>query len=429
MSDRIVLGGGCLRGEIRMPGDKSVSHRALILGALADGKTEALGLAPGADVRSTRSVLEALGVKIEGSGADATVHGRGLGGLAAHAGELDAGNSGTTMRLMAGALAGHAFLSRLSGDASLCRRPMGRVAVPLRLMGAAVELTKEGTAPFTVVGGELKGREYRMPVPSAQVKSAVMLAGLHAAGRTTVIEPASTRDHTERMLALFGAHAHRDGLAVSVDGGTRLTGTRVDVPGDPSSAAFWVVASALAEGSELVIRGVMANATRTRFLDVLKRMGADVKAEPAGERAGEACVDLVVRGRRRLRATDIRASEVPGLVDEVPILALAAACAEGVSRFSGLDELRHKESDRLAGIAELLGGFGAKARVDGDDLVVEGAPRLSGGCVESLDDHRLAMTGFVAGFLARGETTVSGAECAVISYPSFYDDFLARRVS
>ncbi|HXT00088.1 MAG TPA: 3-phosphoshikimate 1-carboxyvinyltransferase [Elusimicrobiota bacterium] len=426
MSDRTVSGGGRLRGEIRMPGDKSVSHRALILGALADGKTEAKGLAPGADVRSTRGVLEALGIGVDGRGADVTVHGRGLGGLAAHAGDLDAGNSGTTMRLMSGVLAGHDFLSRLSGDASLCRRPMERVAAPLRLMGASVELSKAGTAPMTIVGGELKGREYRMPVPSAQVKSAVLLAGLHGSGRTTVIEPSPTRDHTEKMLALFGARAHREGLAVSVDGGTRLTGARVEVPGDPSSAAFWAVAASLAPDSELVIRGIMANPTRTGFLDVLKRMGADIRREGSSERAGEECVDLVVRAAR-LRATDIPAAEVPGLVDEVPILALAAARAQGTSRFHGLDELRHKESDRLAGIAELLECFGVKARVAGDDLLVEGASKLEGAAVESLDDHRLAMTGFVAGFLARGETTVRGADCAQISYPSFYDDFLARR--
>ena len=428
MSDRTVAGGGRLLGEIRMPGDKSVSHRALILGALADGTTEALGLAPGADVRSTRGVLEALGVKISVQGADATVHGRGLGGFAAHAGELDAGNSGTTMRLMAGVLAGHDFLSRLSGDASLCRRPMERVAAPLRLMGATVELTKEGTAPMTIVGGELKGREYRMPVPSAQVKSAVMLAGLHACGRTTVLEPASTRDHTEKMLGLFGARVHQDGRAVSVEGGTRLTGTRVEVPGDPSSAAFWAVAAALAPGSELAIRGILSNPTRTGFLNVLKRMGAEFRLEKSAERAGEECVDLIVRGGK-LRAADIPAAEVPGLVDEVPILALAAALAAGTSRFSGLDELRHKESDRLAGIAELLECFGVKARVDGDDLLVEGTPHLEGAAVNTLNDHRLAMTGFVAGFLARGETTVRGAECASISYPSFYEDFLSRRAS
>jgi 3-phosphoshikimate 1-carboxyvinyltransferase len=426
MSDRTVSGGGRLRGEIRMPGDKSVSHRALIFGALADGTTEAVGLAPGADVRSTRGVLEALGVKITGDGADASVLGRGLGGLAAHAGDLDAGNSGTTMRLMSGVLAGHDFLSRISGDSSLCRRPMERVAAPLRAMGADIELTKAGTAPMTIIGGELKGREYKMPVPSAQVKSAVMLAGLHAAGRTTVIEPAATRDHTEKMLALFGAHVKREGLAVTVEGGARLTAARVEVPGDPSSSAFWAVAAALSPGSELIVRGIMSNPTRTGFLKVLERMGADIRREKSAARAGEDCVDLVVRGGT-LVATDISASEVPGLVDEVPILALAAACAEGTSRFSGLDELRHKESDRLKGIADLLARFGAKVLVLGDDLIIEGAKHLKGAKVDSLDDHRLAMTGFVAGFLARGETTVLGADCSIISYPSFYDDFLSRR--
>jgi 3-phosphoshikimate 1-carboxyvinyltransferase len=428
MSDRSVAGGGRLRGEVRVPGDKSVSHRALILGALADGVSEAAGLAPGADVRSTRGVLQALGVSFEGGASDVKIHGRGLGGLAAHAGELDAGNSGTTMRLMAGVLAGHPFLSRLSGDASLCRRPMERVAAPLRLMGATVELTQDGTAPMTVIGGMLRGREYRLPVPSAQVKSAVLLAGLHASGRTTVVETAATRDHTEKMLGLFGVRVAREGLAASLEGGdgARLKAARVEVPGDPSSAAFWAVAAALAPGSEVTVRGVMSNPSRVGFLEVLKRMGADVKREKSAERSGEPCADLVVRGGK-LRATNISASEVPGLVDEVPILALAAALAEGTSRFHGLDELRHKESDRLAGIAELLARFGARIRAQEDDLIVEGTPRLKGAKVESLGDHRLAMTGFVAGFLASGETRVHDASCAEISYPSFYEDFLARR--
>jgi 3-phosphoshikimate 1-carboxyvinyltransferase len=426
MSDRSVSGGGRLTGEIRVPGDKSVSHRALILGALADGTTEAAGLAPGADVRSTRGVLQALGVKIETSGDGARVTGRGLGGLTASKGDLDAGNSGTTMRLMAGVLSGHAFTSRLTGDESLSRRPMERVAAPLRALGAAIELSAKGTAPMTVRGCALRGSTVTLKVASAQVKSSVLLAGLHASGRTTVVEPAPTRDHTEKMLGLFGVKVERDGLRATVAGGSRLRAARVEVPGDPSSAAFWVVAAALAPGSELAVRGVMANRTRTGFLDVLERMGARVTREKSAERAGEDCVDLIVRGGA-LRATDIAPSEVPGLVDEVPILALAAACAEGTSRFYGLDELRHKESDRLAGIAELLTRFGARARVEGDDLIVDGPVRLKGADVDSLDDHRLAMTGFVAGFLAGGGTTVRGADSAVISYPSFYEDFLARR--
>ncbi|MFI5345126.1 MAG: 3-phosphoshikimate 1-carboxyvinyltransferase [Elusimicrobiota bacterium] len=426
MSDRSVAGGGRLRGEISMPGDKSVSHRALIFGALADGTTQAVGLAPGADVKSTRSVLTALGVEIEGAGVNARVKGRGLGGLTPPKGNLDAGNSGTTMRLMAGVLSGHPFASVLIGDESLSRRPMERVAMPLRLLGATVELSPKGTAPITVLGGNLRGTEVKLSVASAQVKSAVLLAGLHAKGSTTVIEPAATRDHTEKMLTLFGVTVRRDGLASRVEGGSRLCGTRIEVPGDPSSSAFWAVAAALAPGSDLKINGVMANPTRVGYLTVLERMGANITREKSVERAGEPCVDLIVRSRK-LRATNISADEIPGLVDEVPILALAAAMAEGTSRFCGLDELRHKESDRLAGISELLNRFGAKTKIDGDDLIITGSTTLTGTTIDSLGDHRLAMAGFVAGFLASGDTTVLDASCAEISYPSFYEDFTARR--
>lgn len=408
-----------------MPGDKSVSHRALIFGALADGVTPVSGLAPGADVRSTRGVLEALGTKISGSGRDVVVQGRGLGGLQAPKSDLDAGNSGTTMRLMSGVLAGHPFSSRIIGDESLSRRPMERVAAPLRQLGATIELTARGTAPIAVRGGKLHGAEVRLSVASAQVKSAALLAGLHASGETTVVEPSATRDHTEKILELFGVSVRRQGLAASVSGGARLTGTRIDVPGDPSSAAFWCVAAALSLRSELRVSGVMSNPTRTGFMDVLKRMGADVRRESAPPRAGEGCEDFIIRGAK-LRATDIAASEVPGLVDEVPILALAAACAKGRSRFHGLDELRHKESDRLAGITALLTGFGAQAEVSGDDLIVTGPTPLRAAVVDSLKDHRLAMTGFVAGFLAAGETSVRDADCAEISYPTFYTDFMER---
>lgn len=425
MSDRTIAGGGRLSGEARVPGDKSVSHRALIFGALADGTTEVRGLAPGADVRSTRKVLAALGVEIEGDASDVRVKGRGLGGLTPTTLPLDAGNSGTTMRLMTGVLAGHPFASRLTGDESLSRRPMERVAAPLRALGATVQLSAAGTAPITILGGKLKGARVAPTVASAQVKSALLLAGLHASGKTTVVEPAATRDHTEKMLALFGVKVERDGLAATVAGGSRLTAARLAVPGDPSSAAFWCVAAALAPGSDLTVRGVMDNPTRMGFLQVLTRMGASVERIRSADRAGEPCADLRVRGGA-LRATDIAASEVPGLVDEIPILALAAARAAGTSRFRGLDELRHKESDRLAGIAELLNGFGAKARVEGDDLVVEGGAPLRGSVVDPRLDHRLAMTGFVAGFLAAGETTVRDADCAEISYPSFYADFLGR---
>ncbi len=425
MSDRAVAGGGRLQGEVRVPGDKSISHRALILGALADGETAVEGLSSGADVHSTRTCLEALGVEITGASPSVRVRGRGLGGLKAPAGDLDAGNSGTTMRLLSGVVAGHPFSARFTGDASLIRRPMKRVAEPLRAMGAAVTLSVEGTAPLAVSGGALKGVEYAMPVASAQVKSAVLLAGLHACGETTVVEPAATRDHTERMLAAFGVPVRLSGLKAGVTGGSRLKATKVLIPGDPSSAAFWAVAATLASDSELAVRGVGSNPTRTGYLSVLARMGADIHREPMRGEGGEGVEDLIVSSSD-LHGVDVSAAEIPGIIDEVPILALAAALASGSSRFRGLGELRHKESDRLAGIAALLTGFGADARIEGDDLLVGGVARLTPSKADSLGDHRLAMTGFIAGFLADGESSVSDAACAQISYPSFYDDFLAR---
>lgn len=426
MKDRVVAGGGRLRGEVRVPGDKSVSHRALILGALAEGETAVEGLSSGADVASTRSCLAALGVEIAGAAPAVRVRGRGLAGLKAPAGPLDAGNSGTTIRLLSGVLAGHPFASRFTGDESLSRRPMKRVAEPLRLMGASIGLSAAGTPPIDIEGRALTGIEYRTPMASAQVKSAILLAGLHASGETAVIEPAATRDHTERMLAAFGVPVRLTGLRASVAGGSRLKGGKVIVPGDPSSAAFWVVAASIMPGSELAVRGVGANPTRTGYLSVLARMGADIHREPARGAGGEEIEDIHVSSSD-LRATTISAAEVPGLIDEVPILALAAGVAQGESRFCGLGELRHKESDRLQGIKDLLAGFGVGAKIDGDDLIIVGTKKLKGCTVDSLMDHRLAMTGYIAGALAEGETTVLGASCAEISYPSFYDDFIGRR--
>lgn len=425
MKDRLVSGGGRLLGEVRVPGDKSVSHRALILGALAEGESVVSGLSSGADVASTRSCLSALGVEITGAAPSVRVRGRGLGGLQAPAGPLDAGNSGTTMRLLSGVLAGHPFSSRFTGDESLTRRPMRRVAEPLRLMGAEIELTAAGTPPIAIKGGALRGVEYATPMASAQVKSAILLAGLHASGETTVVEPAATRDHTERMLAAFGVPVRLEGLRATVTGGSRLQAREVLIPGDPSSAAFWVVAATLAPDSELAVRGVGANPTRTGYLAVLARMGADIHREPARGAGGEEIEDLIVSASG-LNGVTISAGEVPGLIDEVPILALAAGLASGESRFCGLGELRHKESDRLEGIAALLANFGVTTRIEGDDLIINGVKALKAAKVDSLADHRLAMTGFIAGFLAQGESEVLGASCAEISYPTFYDDFVER---
>ena len=421
--NRSISGGRRLLGKVRMPGDKSISHRALILGAMAEGTTGIEGLAPGQDVRSTWRCLLALGVPITSRGNRVTLKGLGWRGLKEPRVALDAENSGTTMRLLMGVLAGNPILTELTGDDSLRRRPMERVAQPLNLMGATITM-KNGRAPVTIRGGALKGIDYVSPVASAQVKSAVLLAGLLATGKTSFTEPVLSRDHTERMLPLFGISPEREGFKVTVTGGLYLAGAQVFVPGDASSAAFWVVAASLLQGSDLHIVEVGANPTRIGFLDVLARMGAAVRRRDTApvKEGGEPLADLLVRPAA-LTAVEVAAEEVPGLIDEVPILALAASRAQGVSRFRGLSELRHKESDRLAGIAALLTAFGADARVEGDDLVVTGPCRLKAARVDSGGDHRMAMTALVAGALAEGETTVERAECVDISYPMFYEDF------
>ncbi len=412
-----------LRGAVRVPGDKSISHRALIFGAMAEGRTNVDNLSNGEDVRSTWACLQALGCKIKREKDRASFKGLGWRGFTGNH-KLDAGNSGTTTRLLMGVLAGNDVLARVHGDESLNKRPMARVAVPLRLMGATIDLAEGGTAPLTVRGAALKGIHYKTPVASAQVKSAVLLAGVLAMGETSVVEPALSRDHTERMLPMFGAKLRREGLKVTVEGAQRLAGARVIVPGDASSAAFWAVAATLAKGSELRVENVGVNPTRAGFLAVLERMGAKIERDKVWE-AGEPYADLIVRSAA-LHATDIKEDEVPSLVDEVPILALAAARARGVSRFRGLSELRHKESDRLAAIVELLTALGVKARAEKDDLIVEGAAKLRGARVASKKDHRLAMTGFVAGLVAEGTVHVDDPDCAKISYPTFLEDLRSR---
>lgn len=412
-----------LRGEIRPPGDKSISHRALVLGAMAEGATVIEGLGDGEDVRSTWRCLQALGVRISSRGERATVKGRGWRGLSTPIRILDAGNSGTTLRLLTGVIAGNPIHATLTGDSSLCRRPMGRLAKPLREMGATVELSAGEAAPVTVRGGALEGIDFVSPAASAQLKSAVLLAGLLAAGETSVTEPVLSRDHTERMLPHFGIIPRREGRKVTVTGGLRLSKAQLKVPGDASSAAFWIVAATLRSGSELRLVKVGVNPTRTGFLEVLARMGARVQSfpEPAAEYGMEPAADLLVKSSE-LQAADIRPEEVPGLIDEIPILALAASQAEGTSRFRGLSELRHKETDRFEAVAKLLNCLGAKAAIEGDDLVVEGRRKLRGARVHAGGDHRIAMTAMVAGLVAEGETAVEDAACVRVSYPSFHDD-------
>ena len=419
-----------LEGRLRVPGDKSISHRYAILAALADGRSELFNYAPGADCRSTLACLARLGVDVADASTGAVILlGRGLGRLRSADGPLDAGNSGTTLRLMAGVLAGHPFTSTLVGDASLSRRPMRRVIAPLAQMGARLDAV-DGHAPLTIHGGRLHGIEFRPDTPSAQVKSAVLLAGLHADGTTRVIEPAATRDHTERALAEFGGGAIVDGLAVSVDGGQHLQARTLTVPGDFSSAAFWLVAAAALPGSRITVDDVGLNPTRTALLDVLRRFGARVTATIASTSAGEPRGSVTVEGDRTA-AIAITPAEVPGLIDELPaIAALAASGGEVVVQ--GARELRVKESDRIATLVNGFRALGIDADEREDGFTVRGGAgtaRPAGGVANAHGDHRMAMAFAVAALAAANPSTIDGADAVVISYPGFFETLPRLRAS
>ena len=423
MSDRLIVRASAgLRGELRVPGDKSLSHRAVILGAIAEGETSITGFLTGEDCLNTARALQALGVKIEGlGGCDMLVHGVGLRGLQSPGEALDLGNSGTGMRLLMGVLAGQPFPTTLVGDASLSRRPMDRIAAPLGRMGISV--TGQGercTPPVTVHGGTPAPILYESPVASAQVKSAVLLAGLYAEGRTTVVEPSLSRDHTERMLRAFGAEVTVAGCAASVTGPATLRGTPVPIPGDFSSAAFPLVAAALVPGSRVTVCDVLLNPTRAALLDVLKRMGAEVRIEHVRDLAGEPIGDVTVT-HSGLSGTEVAGAEVPHLIDEVPILAVAAALAEGETVLRDAAELRVKESDRLAVMAEGLRAMGAEVRELPDGLVITGPARLRGATINAAHDHRIAMSFAVAGLVAEGETVIEGAGTIATSFPGFVE--------
>ena len=415
-----VLAGRPLRGTLRVPGDKSIAHRALLLAAMAPGISSVSGVPDSLDVRATLDCLKRLGVGLSRRGSTVRVAGRGRRGFLQPRGVLDAGGSGTTARLLMGLLAGQPFPARLTGDSYLRRRPMDRVAGLLRRMGAGIGLRGDHL-PATIDGAALHGARCASPVPSAQIKSAVIIAGLLAKGETSITEPALSRDHTERLLPLFGARLRRRGLTVTVTGQARLRPARLTVPGDASSAAFWVVAATLVPGSRLRLAAVGCNPTRSGFLRVLERMGARIEMSRPSGRPEPVC-DLVVRPAG-LTAVVIGPAEVPALIDEIPILALAASQARGLSRFRGVSELRHKESDRLTGTVRLLRCFGAKAWADGDDLVIAGPARLRGARFDPEGDHRLAMATAVAGLAAQGRTVVLGAEYAAASYPGFWKEF------
>jgi 3-phosphoshikimate 1-carboxyvinyltransferase len=410
-------------GRVTPPGDKSISHRYAMLAALADGPSVIERYAPGADCQATLACLGGLGVAIaeraEPSGAPAVrVMGRGLRGLAPAEAALDARNAGTTLRLLSGIVAAHRFVTTLTGDASLCRRPMARVIDPLTRMGARID-ARDGCPPLTITGADLRAIAYTTKVPSAQVKSAILLAGLQAVGTTSVTEPASTRNHTELALAAFGADVATEGTTVTVRGMQPLRGAALRVPGDPSSAAFWAVAAAGLPGSDIEIADVGLNPTRIAFLEVLRRAGAQVEATIAGHTGGEAFGTLRVRCKD-LRPIVLDGSDIPALIDELPALA-ALATFGGQIDVRGASELRVKESDRISCLVSGLRGLGADVEERPDGFVVRGRRRLAGGTADAAGDHRLAMSFAIAALGARGPCTVTGAASVAVSYPGFFD--------
>ncbi len=403
---------------IRVPGDKSISHRALIFGAIAQGDSTITGLSNGQDVRSTQCVLTQLGVRFVPGQAGLTIHGGGFDGLRASDAALDCGNSGTTMRLMMGVLAGRPFESTLVGDASLSARPMARITTPLKGMGARFQLSAQGRPPVRVHGGTLAGVEYDSPIASAQVKSAVLLAGLQAPGQTVVREPALSRDHTERMLQAMGARISADGPHIVIEPGPLQPLTRFDVPGDMSSAAFILAAGMLTRA--VTVSHVGVNETRTGFLDAVAGMGAAVERR-AGPSEVEPVADLTA-SPARLGPLELGGELLVRAIDEVPILAVLATQAHGRSVIRDAGELRVKECDRLAVTATFLNAMGARVSELEDGLIIEGPTPLRGATVAPHHDHRIAMAGAVAGLVAEGETIIKDRECASVSYPSFYDD-------
>jgi 3-phosphoshikimate 1-carboxyvinyltransferase len=418
----VTLGGvRPLRGRLRVPGDKSLSHRALMFAALASGTSQLSHLATGEDVDATRQALEQLGVRIKRARDDSvTVRSRGVEGLREADAVLECGNSGTTMRILSGIVAGRPFLTVLTGDASLRQRPMARIIEPLRRMGATLDARDGGTrAPLVIRGGDLVGCRHELAVASAQVKSCLLLAGLQARGATEIVEPAQSRDHTERMLAAFGAPIECDGRRVTITAGEPKP-FDLAVPGDPSSAAFFVVAATITPGSEIVLEDVCINPTRIAFITVLQRMGADIDIVPHGERGGEPVGDLVVRSAA-LHATHIGGEEVPSLLDEVPALATAAAFADGITEIRDAAELVVKESDRIGTLNQELAQLGIGCEPLPDGLVIRGGqPRP--GMLKSHGDHRVAMAAAVAANALDGTSTVRGWRAVGSSYPEFLDD-------
>lgn len=419
----IVQPGGQLRGEARVPGDKSMSHRSIMLGSLAEGVTHVKGFLEAEDALATLQAFRDMGVQIEGPvDGCVTIHGVGKHGLNAPAKELYLGNSGTSMRLLSGLLAGQPFNTVLTGDKSLSGRPMKRVTEPLALMGANIKTTDKGTAPLEITGraGQLQAIDYAMPMASAQVKSCLLLAGMYAQGEASVVEPAPTRDHTERMLAGFGYPVKREGNKVSINAAGKLTATDIDVPSDISSAAFFLVGASIASGSDITLRHVGINPTRTGVISILRLMGASIEILNEREVGGEPVADLRVVSKP-LKGIDIPEELVPLAIDEFPVLFIAAACAEGETRLTGAEELRVKESDRIQVMADGLHIIGVDAQPTPDGMVIQGGGKIGGGTVTSHGDHRIAMAFAIAGLRANAPITILDCANVNTSFPEFKD--------
>ena len=405
-----------------MPGDKSISHRSVMFGALAKGDTEISNFLRGADCLSTISCFRSMGVDIEEKGENVLVHGKGLRGLRRPDGILDCGNSGTTTRLISGILAAQDFDVTLTGDESIQKRPMKRIIDPLSLMGAEIESVRgNGCAPLHITGAPLHGISYSTPVASAQVKSAILLAGLYADGETRVTEPAPSRNHTELMLSSFGADVRTEGTTVTIRQAEELYGQKIQVPGDISSAAFFIAAGLLIPGSEILLKNVGVNPTRDGVLRVFRRMGGSIETTALSSGSGEPAADLLVKASR-LHGVEIGGEEIPSLIDEIPVIAAAACFADGVTVIRDAAELKVKESNRIAAMTENLRAMGADVTETEDGMIIQGGRPLHGAVIDSRNDHRIAMTFAVAALAAEGETSIPQWDCVNISYPGFLGD-------
>lgn len=412
-----------LKGELSIPGDKSISHRAIMFGSLAKGTTQVSHFLQGADCLSTISCFQKLGISIENNGSNIQIHGKGLHGLTAPSTILDCGNSGTTTRLISGILSGQNFSSTLTGDASIQKRPMKRIMDPLGQMGARItSLHQNNCAPFTIEGGKLKGISYQSPIASAQVKSAILLAGLYADGETSVTEPYVSRNHTEIMLRFFGADVSTQDTTATIQPEPVLEGQKISVPGDISSAAYFIAAGLLVPGSEILLKNVGINPTRAGILEVVKNMGGNISLLNINTDNGEETADLLIQSSS-LHGTTVGGAIIPTLIDEIPIIAIMAAFAEGTTIIKDAAELKVKESNRIQVMVDNLSAMGCDIEGTEDGMIIHGGKPLHGATIDSYKDHRIAMSFAVASLLAEGETSIIDGNCVDISFPTFYQAF------